>query len=329
MKKSKIIIPALAMLVMSTAATVTGTVAWFTMNATAKATGMVVSAKTSGSLIIKEADLTAPALPTPADKGTKITFADTSVHAFFPSTHDTDTSNDTRLKYVSNGNLVNFETGTRMNNLEGTVLSYEAVSSDDINYYKDYCVYLAGDGMAMPDKTITITIDNPANTSLMGALSIDFYFQDITSTSSALPAVDNTNYKGTLNLAKKYNNTAYSSAAKVNLEVSGVNIPKTSEDSPAAVGVRMRVYYDGALIETGVANNDYAVYTACASDETAAANLLYYSDINGSSIVPKTAGQSVNGLYKVNFDASTKLYARSISIGNVAQQDLGVTFSAA
>ena len=46
MKKTKIIIPALGMLLLSTAASVTGTVAWFAMNNTVSATGMQVTAKT-------------------------------------------------------------------------------------------------------------------------------------------------------------------------------------------------------------------------------------------------------------------------------------------
>ena len=45
MKKTKIIIPALGLLLLSTAASVTGTVAWFAANATVTATGMTVSAK--------------------------------------------------------------------------------------------------------------------------------------------------------------------------------------------------------------------------------------------------------------------------------------------
>ena len=45
MKKTKIIIPALGLLLLSTAASVTGTVAWFAANATVSATGMQVTAK--------------------------------------------------------------------------------------------------------------------------------------------------------------------------------------------------------------------------------------------------------------------------------------------
>lgn len=51
MKKSKVIIPALAMLVLSTAASVTGTVAWFTANRTATiTTGNFAVVKTDGTL---------------------------------------------------------------------------------------------------------------------------------------------------------------------------------------------------------------------------------------------------------------------------------------
>ena len=47
MKKTKIIIPALGLLVLSTAASVTGTVAWFAMNNTVTATGLQVEAKSN------------------------------------------------------------------------------------------------------------------------------------------------------------------------------------------------------------------------------------------------------------------------------------------
>ena len=45
MKKTKIIIPAIGMLLLSTAASITGTVAWFSMNTTVTATGMTIKAK--------------------------------------------------------------------------------------------------------------------------------------------------------------------------------------------------------------------------------------------------------------------------------------------
>ena len=54
MKKTKIIIPALGMLLLSTAASVSGTVAWFSMNNTVSVTGMTVKTKVSSNLQIAD-----------------------------------------------------------------------------------------------------------------------------------------------------------------------------------------------------------------------------------------------------------------------------------
>ena len=59
MKKTKIIIPALAVLLLSTAASVSGTVAWFSMNSAVKVDGMQVSTKVSSNLLIAETNLEA------------------------------------------------------------------------------------------------------------------------------------------------------------------------------------------------------------------------------------------------------------------------------
>lgn len=63
MKKTKVIIPALGMLLLSTAASVTGTVAWFAANATVQANGMKITAKTDSEFLVisKSSDLTANA----------------------------------------------------------------------------------------------------------------------------------------------------------------------------------------------------------------------------------------------------------------------------
>ena len=52
MKKTKIIVPALGMLLLSTAASVTGTVAWFSANAQASATGMNVQVKSNATYLL-------------------------------------------------------------------------------------------------------------------------------------------------------------------------------------------------------------------------------------------------------------------------------------
>ena len=52
MKKTKVIIPALGILLLSTAASVTGTVAWFAANASVQATGVQITAKSDSSFLI-------------------------------------------------------------------------------------------------------------------------------------------------------------------------------------------------------------------------------------------------------------------------------------
>lgn len=57
MKKTKIVVPALAVLLLSTAASVSGTVAWFSMNTSVKVDGMQVSTRVSSNLLIAEKNL--------------------------------------------------------------------------------------------------------------------------------------------------------------------------------------------------------------------------------------------------------------------------------
>lgn len=56
MKKTKIIVPALGLLLLSTAASVTGTVAWFSANTDVDISGMQVTTKVSGNILIADAD---------------------------------------------------------------------------------------------------------------------------------------------------------------------------------------------------------------------------------------------------------------------------------
>ena len=57
MKKTKIVVPALAVLLLSTAASVSGTVAWFSMNNSVKVDGMTVQTRVSSNLLIAETNL--------------------------------------------------------------------------------------------------------------------------------------------------------------------------------------------------------------------------------------------------------------------------------
>lgn len=57
-RKSKIIIPALGMLLLSTAASITGTVAWFTANDIVSAKGMSIKAEAENGIVISNEDKT-------------------------------------------------------------------------------------------------------------------------------------------------------------------------------------------------------------------------------------------------------------------------------
>ena len=54
MKKSKIIAPALGVLILSTAASISGTVAWFTANNSVQVTGMSVKTRVGSNLLIAD-----------------------------------------------------------------------------------------------------------------------------------------------------------------------------------------------------------------------------------------------------------------------------------
>ena len=339
MKKSKIIIPALAMLVMSTAATVTGTVAWFTMNTTASAEGMVVAAKTNGSLVVKEITASSPSLPGVSDRATKVIF-DGTRHNFYPSTHDNSlstTTGTTGLKRVSNGASVNFETGTAMN--EDTSLTYSPVATaEGADYYFDYGLFIAGDGLAMNNQQIRFAITSTvAGADLNKALSIDFYGALVST--AQYPDVMSTNFIGTLNLAGKKNNLVESGTRAglpdgtvsdvpyVDLPAA-VNIPKSGSGS--AYAVRMRAYFDGELVQRPHSGNFWAEYTDAPGEGqvTGEENYLFYSDDEGSSIVDAKVGDSTTNLYVVDTDSCALTYARSMVVGTFTSETINVSITA-
>ena len=93
MKKTKIIVPALGLLLLSTAASVTGTVAWFAMNASVQAQGLEIRAKSdSVFLLISKTNNTAAAIQA-ENNNAGFTSVDLGVTGdaskLLPSAHDT------------------------------------------------------------------------------------------------------------------------------------------------------------------------------------------------------------------------------------------------
>ena len=104
MKKTKIIIPALGLLLLSTAASVTGTVAWFAANGQVTATGMSVTAKTNGAFLqIKPKGGSITADGTTAN-------ASTASATVFPAKYNgTDGSDTWRYAYAAATNAATYD----------------------------------------------------------------------------------------------------------------------------------------------------------------------------------------------------------------------------
>lgn len=88
MKKTKIIIPALGLLLLSTAASVTGTVAWFAMNASVSATGMQITAKSNSVFLLIGNENSLSTIQTANSVTTALT-VDAESAKVYPSAHDT------------------------------------------------------------------------------------------------------------------------------------------------------------------------------------------------------------------------------------------------
>ena len=108
MKKTKVIIPALGLLLLSTAASVTGTVAWFAANTSVTATGMTVTAKSDSTfLLIKAGTATAAEIQT-AKK-----ISDTASNAsaqLLPCAHEVAATNISTIEAVADSKYTNWYT---------------------------------------------------------------------------------------------------------------------------------------------------------------------------------------------------------------------------
>ena len=89
MKKTKILVPAAGLLLLSTAASVTGTVAWFASNQTLTITGVQVQARTEGGIAIGKYTYTAAA----ASDANTVGYNDTLTDAAYAAPADSAFSN--------------------------------------------------------------------------------------------------------------------------------------------------------------------------------------------------------------------------------------------
>ena len=278
MKKTKILIPAMALLALSTAASVTGTVAWFQANTTVTATGLQMKSTLPSSLVIgyQYANVGTEqtvnfATATKKDYGATGEGATESMygavkslapatHVFTANSYGTVAVND--LAAVQNGQDVDPQTG-----IAGDDVTWKTAASG-VNYV-DYYAYIASAGADIIGGTLKASIegyqkaadgdyDAPV-TGTQKAASVDFFIDRSWSTSGGTSIGT---WVGTLNLAK-YDANLNNHTAKNPDEAVIIDNPTTpvtipGRDSQKSIRITMRVYFDGNLKS---ADNQCFVYT--------------------------------------------------------------------
>ena len=273
MKKSKILAPALAVLCLSVAASVTGTVAWFSANNVVSATGMKVKSTIPSSLAINSA--------LPVGQATSISLAADAV-PLSPCSHWHGEEDATGgLWKVSNTEDVDTSTGLAKS---GESLSFDQTGIDAGIYYQDFTVYIGAVGQAINLTSTgylkaTVTFSSESLTATNAATSMDFYaFNGANAASAGLGS-----FMGTINAASvdpviNHNTTSYTGAVidtpAVTL-ISGESTILVSTNETDGLKITMRVYIDGGLLNTDhstyVANN-----TAISKDVTMNVNFTLF-----------------------------------------------------
>ena len=135
MKKTKVIIPALGLLLLSTAASVSGTVAWFAMNASVQATGMQITAKSDSVFLLIGSGEKDTAAEIQADnKTTTELTVGTEEAKVLPSAHET-ISNTSTATATNISHLDHYET-IATPKVEASLEEYAAMTSEQKALYQ-------------------------------------------------------------------------------------------------------------------------------------------------------------------------------------------------
>ena len=211
--------------------------AWFSENDEATATGLSVNAKISPNLVIgKSAEqIKQDSLLFSVD------FSGTARKNMIAVTRD-EKVEGTFLKYVKDHYAVDHKTG---NAKPGMTLAFEGVPVENNEpYFIDYTVYIASafDPLAVSSLSATIVIPDTVDDlhPYPYAVSIDFYVGEVSESA----------YRGTTSVADCIHQTE-----RANVELfpnNGTTVPLNTE---GYIKVIMRCYFDGALQDpqTGVA----------------------------------------------------------------------------
>ncbi len=250
MKNTRKLIPALAMLLVSAVLMSTASFAWFSMNKTATVTGMQVNATATGSLVVSTTY-------NATDWATAASFSGGTTLA--PCTYTTPAGQTAGYWYVNNPTAVDSVTGNAMT---GATLEYAAVPAGGVEsesttgkiagtYYKDFIVYIAATGAEIANQQLKATVtftkgDNTDEDTGWKALTVDFFTPGATTLSAA--------YTGyTVTHSKTVNATGSTTVTVETLLESATTIPVAGATAGRVVPMVIRVYFDGALQNSGSA----------------------------------------------------------------------------
>lgn len=280
MKKTKILVPALAVLALGMAASVTGTVAWFAANNVVNANGMKIQSTTPSSLAISKAIVDGSGI----GKETAIDFETVAgTNSLNPASHFNggESAESGALFTVTNGNDIDPATGLALAYDAGNGLGADLLDNNtheegadgfrDLTYgaatlqaknYVDYTCYIASVGSAITIKNggyLRAAVKWNGTTQTTKAATVDFW---VKAEGSNQNTSDLGTYMGCLNavgekasvghagkpLASYTPVTEGEGAEYVTLMSPSGIIPINTGD--IAVRVTMRVYIDGALLQT-------------------------------------------------------------------------------
>ena len=146
-------IGAIAMVLVAAVAMGSSTYAWFTLNNRVTASNMQVKAKTAGSLVITDTS----ALPAASTTSTDWRFTDAQTE-LLASTHDWAVGTTMGLKFVTNPQNINPETGTQRASDAG--LSFDDADNDATHtYFKVFGVFIASSEEELTGQDVTVTLD--------------------------------------------------------------------------------------------------------------------------------------------------------------------------
>lgn len=257
MKKTKIIIPALGLLVLSTAASVSGTVAWFSMNTTVTASGMQLQGKAENGIVISnEAQSEWKNSATASHSGSGIAVIPTSTVDAASWLHSS--SNDANNS-LTNGEYTTLSTVIDTTSGVGHVAVGEANTTYDSQTENAYFLvnhfYIKSSAEAM---TKNIYINSLSVTGNTNSANFDKCFRVLVKYSNTVKvfapfsgATLNYTVGGSISNGEKTGGTAVqaidASSSPINtLFIENASIPAyTAAQAPTALDISVYVYFEG------------------------------------------------------------------------------------